>query len=99
MDQEQGQEQTSEGGVDGQQMIDNLSTGIGNIADALAGAPNGGKEFAMRMKKLQEDFMAIVSEAMQANGQGGGSAQSPQGSAPMMDQSQGQPMGMQGGMR
>jgi hypothetical protein len=99
MEQGAPQEQGAEGGVDGMQMIANVDESLGLIGQALSGAPQGGQEFAARMAKIQADFQALVQEALAANGRGGGAPAAPQGSSPMMDQSQGQPMGMQGGMR
>lgn len=90
MDQMQGQAQG--GDQAGQEMIANVDQGISNIAKILTGAPQGGEQLAQRMGAVQAEFRSIIEEAM-GGGQGGGGAQ------PVQDQSQGTPMGAQGGMR
>lgn len=91
MDQMQGQEAQG-GDSSGQELIANVDQGISNIAKILTGAPQGGEQLAQRMGAVQAEFRSIIEEAMSGGSQGGGSQ-------PVMDQSQGTPMGAQGGMR
>jgi hypothetical protein len=79
----------------GMEIIQNIDQGLGMLEQVIASAPNGGSQFAQRMAKIRAEFQALIEEAMQ--GAQGGSQGG--GSQPIMDQSQGQPMGMQGGMR
>jgi hypothetical protein len=89
MDDMQGQEG---GGNAGQELISNIDQGLSNVAKLLTGAPQGGEQLSQRMAAVQAEFRSIIEEAM-SGGSGGGGAQ------PVMDQSQGTPMGAQGGMR
>jgi len=91
MDEMQAQGQ---GGGDsgGQELIQNIDQGLSNVAKILTGAPQGGEQLAQRMGAVQAEFRSIIEEAMSGGGQGSGAQ-------PVMDQSQGTPMGAQGGMR
>lgn len=96
MDQAMPQGQEGEGeGQDGMAMIKEVDSSLETLAQAISSAPNVGPKLAERMSKLRAEFQAIITEGMGA-AQGGGA---PSGAQPVMDQSQGQPMGMQGGMR
>lgn len=93
MDQMQAQAGQGGGDSSGQELIQNIDQGLSNVAKILTGAPQGGEQLAQRMGAVQAEFRSIIEEAMSGGGQGGGGAQ------PVMDQSQGTPMGTQGGMR
>ena len=94
---DQGMAQGAEGegeDQDGMAMIKEVDSSLATLEQAISSAPNVGPKLAERMAKVRQEFQAIITEGMGAAQGGGG-----QGAQPVMDQSQGQPMGMQGGMR